>query len=103
MITMDIKHNPWLNDQNMDIKHINHSIMKISMVNIQVWRRSIDALEAAESEDSAHGFNARKGGGFGADFMAISWRKDGNMMQKLLKSLVSGLFSWPSHDSQLRK
>ena len=93
MITMDIKHNPWLNDQNMDIKHINHSIMKISMVNIQVWRRSIDALEAAESEDSAHGFNARKGGGFGADFMAISWRKDGNMMQKLLKSLVSGLFS----------
>ena len=43
------------------------------MVNIQVWRRSIDALEAAESEDSAHGFNARKGGGFGADFMAISW------------------------------
>jgi len=64
------------------------------MVNIQVWRRSIDALEAAESEDSAHGFlTLKEGGGFGADFMAISWRKDGKMMLKLLKSLVSGLFS----------
>ena len=76
MITMDIKHNPWLNDQNMDIKHINHSIMKISMVNIQVWRRSIDALEAAESEDPAHGFNARKGG----DLVQILWPFHGEKM-----------------------
>ena len=41
---MDIKHNPWLNDQKMDIKHINHSIMKISMtarVELLIYQRVI--------------------------------------------------------------